>query len=135
MVLGRSLLPFDQSHQEGLSDRDVHSTDEAGHRREGHQVPDLNGPGQNEDREDHRLRHGRDLGRHHHAVAAPPVAESACKRSHHESGELVGEADEPENQGGAGQLVDEPADGHVLHPGAHQRDSLPGEKEAQVAVA
>ncbi len=98
-------------------------------------MPDLDGPGQDEGREDHCLRHGRHLGHDHHAVPAPAIAQRPSERSDYEDGELVGETDEPKHQRGAGELVDEPAYGYVLHPGAHQRDSLPREEEAQVAVA
>ena len=98
-------------------------------------MPHLHGAGQDEGGENHRLRHGCDLGCHHHAVATPAIGEGARERSDNERGELVGEGDEPEHESRARHLVNEPAHGHPLHPGADQRDPLPGEEQAKVAVA
>ena len=98
-------------------------------------MPHLNVPGQDQHGENDGLCHGRHLCHDHHAVAAPAITECSRERSDDERGELVGEADEPEDQRRTGELVDEPTDGHVLHPAAHQRNPLPGKEKAQVAVA
>ncbi len=128
-------MPPDETHQEGLPDRNVHPTDDTGYRRKRHEVPYLDGAGQHQSGEHHGLQHGRDLGHDYHAVATPAIAQGSRERSDEEDRELVREGDEPEHQRGPCQFVDEPADRHVLHPAAHQRNPLPGEEEAQVAVA
>ena len=62
-------------------------------------------------------------------------AGQAAERAEGEDGDLGAEPGGAEQQFGVGEAVDQPALGHILHPGADQGDDLPGEEEAEIAVA
>ena len=51
-----------------------------------------------------------------------------------EDRDLAGETDQPQQDGRAGQPVDQPRLRHGLHPGADQRDELAAEEELEVPV-
>ena len=82
-----------------------------------------------------RLDHGQGLGHQHDVHAVPAVGQDAGQRRHEKDGHLGEKSHQPEVEGRAGQAVDQPAHGHLLHPGAGQRDALAAEIEAVVAVA
>ncbi len=74
------------------------------------------------------------LGPDQQAAAMEPLDPDAGERPQKKSDDLPGEADHAEQQRRVGQAVDQPARGQPRHPGADQRDALPGEVEPEVAV-
>jgi len=74
------------------------------------------------------------LWRDEHALPVHAVRDDAAERRQEEDRHLAGEPDEPEQRGGSGQPVDQPRLRDHLHPGADERDELPGEEEAVVSM-
>ncbi len=68
-------------------------------------------------------------------MAVPPVDEHSGDRRQEQRRDLAAEADDAEQQRGAGEAVDQPAGGDAGDPGADERDGLAAEEEAIVAVA
>ena len=67
-------------------------------------------------------------------MQVPAVGEHACHGSQEETGDLAAKADQPQQERRVAQPVDEPDHGHLLHPGADQRNALPEKEQAEVAV-
>jgi hypothetical protein len=80
------------------------------------------------------LNAGEDLGPDKELAAIEAVDKYSGEGREEEGGDLSGEADGAEEQGRAGEPVDEPTGGDAGHPGADERDALAGEEEAEVAM-
>ena len=88
-----------------------------------------------EPRERERLQHGERLRPDQDLAAVDAIDEDAGDGREQEGGDLSGEADDAEQQRGAGEAIDEPDGGDARHPGADERDALAAEEEAEVAMA
>ncbi len=98
-----------------------------------YQMPDRDEAGEDKGGEKRGLQHGQSLRQQQQAPPVPAVGEDAGEGGEEKSGDLSGETDHAEQHRRAGEAVDEPADGHLLHPGADQRNALAGEKKTKVA--
>src|SRR3954454_4917035 len=65
----------------------------------------------------------------------PSIDEHAGKGREDHRGNLPAESDDAEEELGAGEPVDQPAGGDARNPGAHEREALPAEEQAVVAMA
>ena len=84
-----------------------------------------------------RLQHHQGLGDEQQAVAVPAVHEDAGEGGQDQARHWPQKPTRPsqkEDARRAGQLEDEPGHGHLLHPGADERDALAEEEQAEVAV-
>jgi len=68
-------------------------------------------------------------------AAIPAINEDAGQWRKQKRRDLAGKAHSAEENGGFGEVVNEPCCGYAGHPGADERDGLAGEKEAEVAMA
>jgi len=68
-------------------------------------------------------------------VAVPAIHEDTGDGCKEECRDLAAEADDAEQEIRPGEAVDQPAGGDPGDPGTDQRDGLPAEEEAIVAVA
>ena len=90
--------------------------------------PHLHDVEQREPGERERQQHGGDLRGDHDAMAAVAVGHQAANRGEQKHGNLAGKIDRTEQRRRPGQPVDQPGQGHGLHPGADQRNNLAEEK-------
>src|SRR5438270_7568316 len=67
-------------------------------------------------------------------MTVPPIDQYARERREDEHGNLSGECDDAEEQLRSGEAVHEPARGDARDPRSDQRDRLPAEEEAIVAM-
>ena len=125
----------DHLDEEGLAAGHVEGVDEALHHAERDDLVDGDDLGEGERGEDERLDCREDLGPDEEVAAVEAVDEDAGEGREQEGGNLAGEADDAEQQRGAGKAVDEPTGGDAGHPGADERDALAAEEEAEVAMA
>ena len=75
-----------------------------------------------------RLGHRQNLGDHQDAMAIPAVEPNARDGRHEERRDLAHEAGEPQEEGGIGELVDDPTHGEPGHPRADERNTLAREE-------
>ena len=67
-------------------------------------------------------------------VAIEAVGHHAREQAQQQGGQLPGKRHQAEHEGGLGQLVDQPALSHPLHPEAGSGDELTDKEQAEVAV-
>ncbi len=101
---------------------------------EGEDVPDIDHPGEGKGRERARLDHCQYLGDQEDAVAIPAVDEHTCERGEDESRDLPREAEDPKEQRGSCQPIDEPRGSDAREPRTDEGDALAAKEEAVVAV-
>jgi hypothetical protein len=63
------------------------------------------------------------------------IGNDTGKRPEKENRALTREGDETEQKRGIGQPIDQPAHGHLLHPGANQRNTLADCEKTEIAMA
>src|SRR5205814_3921518 len=68
-------------------------------------------------------------------AAIVAIGSGAADQREHEGGNRPGQADESQVERRAGQIVDQPAEGHHLHPATDRRDALAEEGEPEVSIA
>ena len=124
----------DHLHDEGLARGDVEGVDHAEQRGKHEDVPDLDGVGEGQSREDEGQQHGGGLGGDDHAPAAVTIGDDAGDGGEQKERNLPGESDAAQQHQRPGDAVDQPGLREVLHPGAAQRNELAREKELEVAV-
>ena len=90
--------------------------------------------GQGKRGQNHRLAHGQALRHDDRSVQVPTVGEHAGHGRQEETGDLAAKAHEPQQERRVAQPIDQPDHGHLLHPGADQRNTLPKKEQAKVAV-
>ena len=110
---------LDDSHPEGCRVQ-VPGLDVAGHDEQGEH--DVHQPGQH-------------LGNHHLQLAGVAVGDAARDRGQHENRDGLDALHQAKLDRGVGQLVHEPATGHLIHPHRHGRGRLPGPEQQELAVA
>ena len=81
-----------------------------------------------------RLHARQRLGPHQKLASVEAVDPDAGKRRQHKCGNLSRESDQSQQQRRPRQPVDQPTGGDPRHPGANQRDALPGKEQPEVAV-
>jgi hypothetical protein len=123
-----------QVGQEGLADRRIDRHHHAEHGSHEDDVPDLDHvePGERGERE---CRHCR--GRLRHEQQLPPlhpVGPDAAEGREHQHCDLPGERRDAQQPGRAGQAVDQPAHGDLLHPVADDPQRLAEKEQPEVAV-
>ena len=79
-------------------------------------------------------RGGDDLGDDDQATTVVPVGGRSRPRCQHEDADELGEVDDPDQEGRAGEAVDEDCLGDVLEPGAAVGEQVPGEVRPEVPV-
>ena len=82
-----------------------------------------------------RQHHGQGLREEHQAVALDPVNQCSREGRDEQTGNLPGEGDDAQPDRRPGQAINEPGNRHLLHPGAEDRNPLPEEIEAEVAMS
>lgn len=97
-------------------------------------VPILHVAGPRESREDERLDHECRLGADDESALRDAVGDGAGHEREAEHRSELERADEPELEGGVGQLKDEPRLPHALHPGPDEGNQLPRKEQAKVSV-
>ena len=126
--------PSDHLDHERLADRHLDGIHEA--EPDGQQVdhPDLDGAGHHEQPQGQRQAERHELGHDERLALGQRIGDEAAEEPEGEDGQELAGRGYAERERIVGQLQDEPALGNGLHPGAHQRDELAGEEEAEVAV-
>jgi hypothetical protein len=133
--VGQILAAIDDLHDEALSGRDVKRVDQALHDGENDQVRDVDRAAEGEPREGERLKHRQRLRRNDGAAEVPAINQHAGDGREEKRRDLPGEADDAEQRRRVSQAIDQPGGGDGGHPVADERNDLPGEEEAVVAVA
>ena len=91
--------------------------------------------GQRHDREHDRDEERHSLRRHDQATRVDAVGDDSGDEPEEREREEAPEHERADREGRARELEDEPCERDVLHPAARERDELPGEEDAVVAVA
>ena len=121
-------------HEERLARGDVegvHDPEQCGERDH---PPDRHGLRPHQHRERERLEHLQRLREHHGAAFVHAVGHDARVQREQQHTERADRRDEADVERGVGELQDQPALGHRLHPRARKRDGLAEEEEAEVAM-
>jgi len=121
-------------HHERLPGRHVHGRDDAKqHGQPGHQ-PHRDMPGKRKAGQRQRLYQGRRLRDYQKGPFVPPVGQATAPESEQKHRNLADEADQAEIKTRSGQTVDQPGNGHGLHPGTDERDELSREKKSEIPM-
>ena len=135
MALLQVALVFDHLDHEGLAAGHVEGVDAALHHAQREQQGNGDVAGERQRGQSQRLDHGEGLGPDQHLALVEPVYPHAGEGRQQKGGNLPGKADRAQQQGRAGEPVDQPAGGDARHPRADERDALAAEEEAEVAMA
>ena len=67
-------------------------------------------------------------------MPVPAIREHAGQRRDEQRRDLVRKAEQAQQEGGVGEAIHEPGEGHLLHPGTDQGDALTGEEQSVVPM-
>ena len=124
----------DQAHHEGLSYRRVERGGEPGDEPEERDLPVLGAPGQDEERQRPRLAREDRLGGDQQPPRRPAIGDHPREGREQEDRPELERSKEPQLERRVRQLEDQPGLRDGLHPGAHGRDELREEEDAEPPV-
>ena len=124
------LLALDEFHHQRLPRRHVHRVDDALHQAQEDQMRNPDRTREREGRERKGLEHGANLRADQQPMPVEPVHPDTGKRRQEEDRDLAGEADHPQQERRRTQMINQPQRRRLRHPGADQRNDLPGEEQS-----
>ena len=74
------------------------------------------------------------LRHHQHPMAVEAVNPDAGNRTQQKDGNLTGKTYQAKQESGVRQAIHQPTGGYAGHPRADQRDALPAEEQAIIAM-
>ena len=132
----RQVFPvLDQFQQECLSRGRLEGVDDSEEQGKGDHVRHLDQAEKGQHSQRQRLQKRERLDDHQQVPAVHPIGPHAGDRRQEQHWQLLRSGRYAEEQGGAGQPVNQPAHRHRLHPGPEERETLPGVEDAEVAGA
>ena len=106
-------------HQEGLPRRNVECIHHSEKRRQHEDVPYPDDACKRKHCKYQRQNHGRNLGPDHDPLAVEAIGDDAAQRRHQKDWNLAGESRRAQQQGRAGQAINQPCLCDALHPCAN----------------
>jgi hypothetical protein len=129
------ILARHEQRQERLLGRQAEGARRAGERDEAVDRQGRVGARRREEHEPGGRERRRGMGDEHDQAAVESVRDVAGDEHERERRDEGGKPDEAEREGRAGEVVDEPADGDVLHLQRHDREQPRGAEEPEIARA